>query len=163
MDGELCGDEAEVLLAKIRQHPEARQEWSTYHLIGDVLRQPDYLASNVSAAFLERLHAEPTVLAPHSQRNSKAGLFAMSAAALIMVIAWLVWLLMIINAELVIQQVQRSNALPDASVLTHANLQVNDNMNDYLLAHQEFSPGTDVRGAASYIRTVATDQTLAGK
>jgi len=82
MDGELSRDEAEALLAKIRHHPEAQQEWSTYHLIGDVLRQPDYLAGNVNAAFLERLHAEPTILAPHSQRTSKAGFIAMSAAGL---------------------------------------------------------------------------------
>jgi hypothetical protein len=29
-------------------------------------------------------------------------------------------------------------------------------MNDYLIAHQEFSPSTEVQGAASYMRTVAT-------
>lgn len=163
MDGELCGDEAEVLLAKIRLHPEAQQEWSTYHLIGDVLRQPDYLASNVSAAFLERLHAEPTVLAPHGKHDSKAGLFAMSAVASIMAIAWLAWLSLTINPEPAFQQAQRSNVLPNTSVLTNASFPASEQMNDYLLAHQEFSPGTDVRGAASYIRTVAARQTVAGK
>jgi hypothetical protein len=36
-------------------------------------------------------------------------------------------------------------------------------MNDYLLAHQEYSPSTDVRGASSYIRTVSVKQTVAGQ
>jgi len=75
MDGELSGDEAEMLLGRIKRHPDAQQEWLTYHLIGDAMRQPDYLPNNMNAAFFERLHAEPTVLAPHSQRNSRAGFF----------------------------------------------------------------------------------------
>ena len=42
MDGELSGDEAEMLLGRIKRHPDAQQEWLTYHLIGDAMRQPDY-------------------------------------------------------------------------------------------------------------------------
>ena len=30
-----------------------------------------------------------------------------------------------------------------------------NNVNDYLMAHQEFSPSTNVQGAASYIHTVS--------
>jgi len=158
MDGELCGDEAEVLLGKIKHHPESRQEWLSYHLIGDVLRQPDYLPDHMNSAFFERLHAEPTVLAPHTQRSSKVSFFAMSAAASIMAMTFLAWLSVQMDAEPAVQQAQqRPNALRTA------NFPINDSMNDYLLAHQEFSPSTDVRGAASYIRTVAFKQAVAGQ
>jgi len=47
--------------------------------------------------------------------------------------------------------------------MRNVSLPVNETVNDYLLAHQEFSPSTDMRGAASYIRTVAVRQTGAGE
>ena len=164
MDGELSGDEAEMLLGRIKRHPDAQQEWLTYHLIGDAMRQPDYLPNNMNAAFFERLHAEPTVLAPHTQRSSKAGFFAMSAVASIMAMAFLAWLSVQIDTGPALQLAQqRPNALRTASYPINSSLPINDAMNDYLLAHQEFSPSTDVRGAASYIRTVAVKLPVAGR
>jgi len=156
MDGELCGDEAEVLLGKIKAHPEARQEWLTYHLIGDALRQPDYIPGDLQAGIFARLQTEPTVLAPHGKRSSKAGFVAMSAVASIMAMAFLAWLSVQIDYEPVRQQ--PSAALRNASLPLASSLPANDNVNDYLLAHHEFSPATDLRGAASYIRTVALEQ-----
>jgi len=155
MDGELCGDEAEVLLGKIKAHPEARQEWLTYHLIGDALRQPDYIPGDLKTGFFERLHAEPTVLAPHRKRSHKADFFAVSAVASITAMAFLAWLSVQIDNEPAPRQ--RSTAL------SNANFSANDRMNDYLLAHHEFSPATDMQGAASYIRTVADRQSGVGR
>jgi hypothetical protein len=34
-------------------------------------------------------------------------------------------------------------------------MQIQTNSNDYLLAHQEFSPGALMNGSASYIRTAS--------
>jgi sigma-E factor negative regulatory protein RseA len=156
MDGELCTEEAEILLGRIKRHPEARSEWSTYHMIGDVLRQPDYVSNDICGVIFERLRTEPTVLAPQGKQNTKAGYFAMSAVASIMALAFLAWLSVQIDAEpLHLQAKQVSNVAPAV------NLPVNESVNDYLLAHQEFSPGSDVRGAASYIRTVAYKQPAA--
>lgn len=164
MDGELCGDDAEILLDKLKHNPEAQQEWLTYHLIGDSLRQPDFMPFEMSDTFSERLHAEPTVLAPRSKPGSKTGFFAMSAAASIMAMVFLAWLTVQIDAKPVLRQaVQSPNAVSTASSQMIANIPVNDSMNDYLLAHQELSPGNDVRGAASYIRTVAARQPIAGQ
>jgi hypothetical protein len=36
-------------------------------------------------------------------------------------------------------------------------------MNDYLLAHQGFSPSTAIQGLAPYIRSVSTTQQLEGR
>jgi sigma-E factor negative regulatory protein RseA len=164
MDGELCAEEADKLLAKIKCHPQARQEWLTYHLIGDALRQPDYMPEHMSAAFLERLRAEPTVLAPHSQRTAKTGLYAMSAAASIMAMAFLAWLSLSIGNVPVFQQAKVGpDTLRSAAFPISASVPANDSMDDYLLAHHEFSPSTDVRGASSYVRTVAFKQTVAGQ
>jgi len=160
MDGELCDDEAEVLLRKISQYQEGSQEWLTYHLIGDVLRHSEGLSENISAEFFERLHAEPTVLSPRRKTFGRPGIYAMSAVASIMAIAFLGWTSIQINNEPINYQLQpqlrTSMVRPDI-------LPANENINDYLLAHQEYSPSNDVRGAASYIRTVSIKQAVAGK
>lgn len=160
MDGELSNDEAEVLLGKLNRTPEVRQDWLDYHLIGDVLRQPDYLSKDMSSAFFARLQAEPTVLAPQRKRIDKSDFFAMSAVASIMAMAFLAWISTNIDTHPVPQQA-RHGAM--AAAAAAVNSPDNDNINAYLLAHHEFSPGVDVRGAASYIRTVALNSTVAGK
>jgi sigma-E factor negative regulatory protein RseA len=158
MDGELCSDEAEILLGRLKRHPEARSDWLTYHLIGDALRQPDYVPVDISGAIFTRLREEPTVLAPPSKQHSKAGYFAMSAVASIMAVAFLAWWSLQIDAEPLHQQVKLSS-----NAAAVVSLPVNEGVNDYLLAHQEYSPGSDVRGASSYIRTVAYTNTVARK
>ncbi len=172
MDGELCGEEAEALLGQIKRDPESRQDWLSYHLIGDVMRQSDYIRNDISAVFFERLQAEPTVLAPYPLRSSSAGYFAMSAAASIMAMAFLAWTSLQIDTQPLMQQAQQSAAaLYAAQSSLHTNspsintnvAQVNDGIKEYLLAHHEFSPGTDVRGATSYIRTVAARQAVTGQ
>lgn len=161
MDGELSDDEADALMRKIKHQPDGKNEWLTYHLIGDTLRQPDCTHTHMSVAFLERLQAEPTILAPRTRRSSKASFYAMSAAASVMAIAFLGWISVQINNEPVNLQAQQAQLR--ATSARPVVLPVNEGMNDYLLAHQEFSPSNDVRGAASYIRTVSVRQTRVGQ
>ena len=151
MDGELFDDEAEALLDKIKRNPDSHAEWHIYHLVGDALRQPDHLHANISASLRERLQAEPTVLAPRSRVRQNARWFALSAAASVMALALVTWMSVQVGSEPAAQMAmqQQSTALRPASYA------VNRGMNDYLMAHQEFSPSTDVQGTASYIRTVA--------
>ncbi len=152
MDGELFDDEAEALLDRVKRDSAGREEWLTYHLISDVLRQPDHVHADISAAMRERLQTEPTVLAPHSRANQRARWFAVSAAASVMALAVVAWLSAQVGPEapqIAMQQAGNSNLRP-------ASLAVKkDGMNDYLMAHQEFSPSFEVQGATAYIRTVA--------
>ncbi len=151
MDGELFDDEAEALLDKIKRNPDADGEWHIYHLVGDALRQPDHLHASISSAVRGRLQAEPTVLAPHSRVRQNARWFALSAAASVMALALVTWLSVQIGSEPAPQVAMQQQA----TALRPASFPVSSGMNDYLMAHQEFSPSTDVQGAASYIRTVA--------
>ena len=150
MDGELFDDEADALLDKIKRNPDVQEEWQLYHLVGDVLRQPDHLHANIGTALRERLQAEPTVLAPRSRVRQNAKWFALSAAASVMALALVAWMSVQIGSEPAPQM-----AMQQASSLRPASFPVNRGLNGYLMAHQEFSPTTDVQGAASYIRTVA--------
>ncbi len=157
MDGELFEDESEALLSRIKLHPEAKHEWQTYHLIGDVLRQPDHISRDISAALRERLQIEPTILAPQSRVSKKIRYFAMSAAASLMALALVVWMSVQVGSEPAAQMAmqQQSSAVQTASYSVSPSYAVNKGMDDYLMAHQEVSPSTDVAGAATYIHTVA--------
>lgn len=146
MDGELFDDEAEALLDRLKRSPGKDEEWQTYHLIGDVLRQPDHAYPNIGAAMRERLLAEPTVLAPGRRTGRNARLFALSAAASVMALALVAWMSLQVGSEPPPQMAMQQQSL----AVRPASFSV-----DYLMAHQEFSPRADVQGTASYIRTVA--------
>jgi sigma-E factor negative regulatory protein RseA len=149
MDGELFEDEAEILFGQIKRDPSAHRDWATYHMIGDVLRQPEYVHRDISAIVRERLQNEPTVLAPRSHAlKQKARVFALSAAASLLAVGVVAWMSLQISPEHASQMaMQDSNIRP-------VNLQIQPKSNDYLMAHQEFSPSNDMNGGASYIRTV---------
>lgn len=150
MDGELFEDEAEALLDKMKKNPLAQPEWHAYHLIGDALRQPDHVCKDISASFRERLQAEPTVFAPRRRVAQKARYFALSAAASVMALALVVWLSVQAGIEPAPQvaAVQAQNSIRPASFSSNS-------INDYVMAHQEYSPSTEVQGVASYIHTVS--------
>lgn len=158
MDGELCDEDADILLTKIKKDPVARQEWARYHLIGDVLRQSDYPCRKMNATFFERLQAEPTIFFPRRQHNIKASIFAVSAVASGMAVVLLAWLEMGIDTNTP-YSVQRQHVVGVQTPVQHWN----SGVNDYLLAHHEFSPSNDVRGASTYTRVVARKQILAEK
>lgn len=150
MDGELFEDEAEALLAKLKRQPDASRDWETYHLIGDVLRQPDHIRCGFTQSFHQRLQAEPTILAPRHHTPQRLRHYALSAAASVMALALVAWLSTQIGGEPAVQManIQQPNALRPAAY----------QINDYLMAHQEFSPSADVQGAAAFIHTVAVKQ-----
>lgn len=151
MDGELFEDEAEALLGKIKQHGSAQQEWQTYHLIGDILRQPDHISRDISSALRERLRNEPTVLSPHSRMSKKLRYLAMTAVASLMAVALVVWVSVKVAPE---SAPQMALVQPPAGIEQSSN-SANKGMDDYLMAHQEFSPSANVEGAAAYIHTVS--------
>lgn len=150
MDGELFEDEAESLLDLVKQDSGVHQDWGVYHLIGDVLRQPEYIHCDLSAKVRERMQGEPTVLAPHGRAvTQKIRTFALSAAASLAAVGVVVWMSLQIGHEAAPQMAMQQNGLRPASV------QIKSKSNDYLVAHQEFSPSTDMNGGAYYIRNVS--------
>ena len=152
MDGELFDDDAEAVLDKLKRNPDKHDEWRTYHLISDVLRQSDHVHANINIAIRERLQAEPTVLAPRSRASHNVRWFALSAAASVMAFTLVAWLSVQIGSETVPQiAMQQSNAAYSVSLLANG-------LDDYLVAHQEFSPSLDVYGMTSYVHTVAHQQ-----
>ena len=157
MDGELFDDEAEELFDRLKANPEAQEEWRMYHLISDALYQPGRLRADISKTMRDRLQAEPTVLAPRRTATHSARWFALSAAASVLAISLVAWLSMEIGSDSMPQMAtaQQLATLQTASLHLNTNLPSNNGLNNYLMAHQEFSPSINVQGAASYMRTMA--------
>lgn len=150
MDSELFEDETASLLEQLKRRADAHQDWAVYHLIGDVLRQPDHIHCDLSAKVRERIQDEPTVLAPHNHPlKQKAYAVALSAAASLAAIGVVAWMTQQISPEVAPQMAMQQNALRMASE------RIQPQSNYYLMAHQEFSPSTDMNGGASYIRMVS--------
>jgi sigma-E factor negative regulatory protein RseA len=149
MDSELFEDESESLLDRIGRGTDAHKDWEVYHLIGDVLRQPDHIHCDLSAKVRERMRDEPTVLAPRSHAvKRKIRTVALSAAASLAAVGVVAWMSQQISSETLPQMAMQKNTLRPV------NIQIQPKSNDYLMAHQEFSPSTDMNGGASYIRMV---------
>lgn len=150
MDGELFEDEAEGLFDRVKRDSDTHHDWALYHLIGDVLRQPEHIHCDLSEKVRERMQDEPVVLAPRSRAvKQKMRNFALSAAASLVAVGVVAWMSLQITPEAAPQLAMQQTALRPAS------MQIQPKSNDYLMAHQEFSPSTDMNGGASYIRTVS--------
>ena len=146
MDGEVDAAQAKQLIA-VLQHPEAQSEWHAYHLIGDELRGISTVSGDFMARFSARLVEEPTVLAPHRFSRPRQRTFALSAAASVAAVGFVVWAVLQTGAENTTSGMLVANA-PQAE-LTSANV------NPYLLAHQEYSPSVPIQNMRPYVHTVA--------
>lgn len=64
LDGETARPETEACITAMKQDEALRQNWSEYHLIGDLMRGTAPGQDDFMARFSAQLAAEPTVLAP---------------------------------------------------------------------------------------------------
>ena len=151
MDGELDDKSAAEVIEQLGRDPEATQTWRTYQLISDAMRESQLLSSDFTARLSERLAAEPTVLAPRAMHRAPQRWFAVSAAASVVAAVGLVgWLAFAPQPQLSppVAAVQAPPEKPNTIPMPTA-------ANDYLLAHQGFSPRLSLQGMAPYVRTVS--------
>ena len=150
MDGELDDKSAADLIATLSREGEAAEAWRTYHLIGDALRGTAPLSDDFTARVAWKLADQPTVLAPGRIRPEPRRWFTASAvAASVAAVALVGWLAFAPQNE--IARAPVAKVAPEAQP---AIVPLPDAANDYLLAHQGFSPRVYLQGVA-YVRTVA--------
>jgi sigma-E factor negative regulatory protein RseA len=158
MDGELEGRAADEAIDALRSQGEALETWRLYHLISDGMRDSGLLSSGFTARFSARLAAEPTVLAPRALPGRTAvQRFAFAAAASIAAVALVGWLAF--GPQPQVAQPIAKLETPRAPV----TVQLTNAANDYLLAHQGFSPRVSLQGMVPYVRTVADHPSESGK
>jgi len=153
MDGELDERAAAEQIAACGRGGEALETWRTYHLISDAMRDTRVLSAGFSASVVARLEAEPTVLAPQRRRAESRTRFALSAAAsfaAVGLVGWLAFAPQPGNAPAPMAQAPAVQ-IQEAPL---AMVPLPSSANDYLLAHQGFSPRVSFQGVAPYVRTV---------
>jgi|SRR5690349_12060251 len=151
MDGELEGRATDEALELLRRDREAAETWRLYHLMSDTMRGQRRL---LSPGFVERcaarLATEPAVLAPGAlPGRTPLQRYALAAAASLAAIALVAWLAFAPQPQ---PQPPVAQARPPALAVS---VSLPDAANDYLLAHQGFSPRMSLLGFAPYVRTVA--------
>jgi sigma-E factor negative regulatory protein RseA len=150
MDGELDDKSAAKIIQALGSDRDAVRTWRTYQLISDAMRESRLLSVDFASRLASRLAAEPTVLAPRSLQAEPRKWFALSAAASVAAVALVGWMAFGPQPQTppapgpVAQPEPQPNIVPLPSTA-----------NDYLLAHQAFSPRIYLQGMAPYARTVA--------
>jgi len=189
MDGELDSIDVADTITQVKKTEELRNEWSTYHLIGDALRHPEVSTLDIAPDVRKKLAIEPTVLTPEFPKEKKGKAFAFAvAASMVTAVAAVTWMggqtmdqpldrvtdtaalqtaVKTESAEPTVITVpvlaQKEEFKTDKSVLQTAAQADSDvilipapiQLNDYMFAHEEFSPRTVIHGASPYMRTVA--------
>ena len=160
MDGETRPHETEQGIRHLKQHQEHLESWHTFHLIGDAMRGDPMLPNDFMLRLRSRLQQEPTVLAPRFHWRKPRNL-ALSAAASLAAVAVILTLVTVDNPlqplapvavapKPVMTEGTRASAPPPPAAVANQG-----RMNEYLIAHQEFSPSTALQGVAPYVRTVS--------
>lgn len=177
-DSELACQHVDMALAVLRQS-EGRADWEIYHQIGDVLRSDDMalaLSPGFAARMAARLEAEPTIVAPVIPTQSEEQTVAaatvrrttkrwampsMVAATAMAALAFITTpqLMVAMKSEPAtgeLTQVATSAPIPEESAVVAASIPEgvvlrDPRIDDYLLAHQRFSPS--VYSTAQYARS----------
>jgi len=160
IDGELDEREVNRQLSRIRQQEELRESWDIFHLIGDTLRDDRRLSPHFSQRITDHLALEPTIMAPRRSVAKRVTAYALSAAASVSAIAVVAWVAFSANPPGTPQEIAKTMVPAVTPVPQLAGINGQGNMNEYLLAHQEFSPSTALQGVAPFIRTVSDSQPI---
>ncbi|HEX5767184.1 MAG TPA: sigma-E factor negative regulatory protein [Burkholderiales bacterium] len=152
MDGELDDKSAAEVMNALGSERDALRTWRTYQLISDAMRESRLLSADFASRLAERLAAEPTVLAPRALQTQSRKWYALSAAASLAAVALVGWV------AFAPPQPPTPAPTPVAQTPTEPKpniVPLPTTANDYLLAHQAFSPRMYLQGMAPYARTVA--------
>jgi sigma-E factor negative regulatory protein RseA len=157
MDGEASQMEAHQAVLRLKQDDECLETWKTFHLIGDAMRGVPVFRDDFSARFHARMEQEPTLLAPRMIWRKPATLALSAAASLaaVTVVLMLVFTDNPLQPQAQIAAVPKSEAAQVVMLPQPVSAANQARVNEYLMAHQEYSPSTTLQGVAPYVRTVS--------
>ena len=152
MDSQLDDGECDGCLKTLKLDRDLRESWDLYHLIGDAMR--GHTAGTLQPGFAQRLEAEPVVLAPRRKTTptKQTTRWALSAAASVAAIGFVGWMAYPFFGT---QTEHIATAQPHNTPTEIRVMPVQQDMDDYRLAHQRFSSGFGMSGVAPYVRNVS--------
>jgi sigma-E factor negative regulatory protein RseA len=147
MDGELDGAEADAAFHELKQ-TDGIATWVCYHVIGDTLRRTGDPTPGFAERFSQRLQAEPTVFAPAPRHITRLP-FVWAVAATLAAVSVVGWVAVSTLEPTALANAREAAAVRSARVMTQPISP------DYLLAHQEYSPTTQIQGVGPYLRSAS--------
>ena len=153
MDGEIDASELDAVCVALKRQ-DTMMTWTCYHVIGDAMRGSGAAREGFAARFAKRFAEEPTVLAPSPMRArpSPIATWGWAIAATLAAVTVVGW-----TATSLLGETPAAVAKAgEATAVSAARVRPSTIPADYLLAHQEYSPGAAIRGVAPYVRAVAT-------
>jgi sigma-E factor negative regulatory protein RseA len=165
MDGELGRHEAAGPLDALKAGGEARDTWRDYHLIGDAMRDTRMLSEGFAARVAARLADEPTVMAPSRlmQKLERPRWQMLSAAASLAAVAMVAsaWYMLQDTTGPQLALAPAQTVAVNEAALPVAQVPPPDSANDYLYAHQGYSPRNSLQGMTAYVRMVSSESRAA--
>ena len=154
MDGELDERAAAQALDALAREGEGLEAWRTYHVISDALGASRMLSEGFSARVAAALAQEPTVLAPAPRRRATEPRRWVALAAGVAAVSLVGWLGFPPERPSVAPVAQAPKPVPQQEA-SPVVVPLPSGTDDYLLAHQGFSPRVSLQGMAPYVRTVS--------
>lgn len=164
MDGESAPVETQLAIKRLHDDEECKKLWDCFHLVGDVMRGDPVLHTDFVDRLRLRMSEEPTVLAPRARWRATTA-FAYSAAAALAGVAVVLALVMSDNPLRPVGDIAsaaKRNETSQVARSTEAGARIQPaasansaQVNEYLMAHQEFSPRTALQGVIPYVRSVS--------
>jgi len=158
MDGELDDRSAaqviDALTDREQAAGEAREAWRTYHLISDAFGKSRVLSAGFGERVAAALAAEPTVLAPRrlaGAREPRRWVALAAGVAAVSLVGWLGFA----PQQTAVAPVAKGPTPVVPKEAKPALVSLPSGTDDYLLAHQAFSPRISLQGMAPYVRTVS--------
>jgi sigma-E factor negative regulatory protein RseA len=175
-DGETSDEQLDIALAELRSE-DGKATWALYHQIGDLLRSDEMavpLSNGFSAAMAARLAAEPALVAPAAlriqprksgmRRLALPGVLAAAAAAVAFVGTPQLMVAMQGTPSTAVVAVAGDSGVARTALIAGpgrtGQVLRDQGIDEYLMAHQRFSPS--VYSSAQYARS-ATFANESGK
>lgn len=164
MDGELDANELDEPLRALREEGEARDAWRTYHLISDVLQGRAMIATDCLRSVSARLAEEPALIVPLPgpvTARARGRWFVPSALAAslaaVALVGWMAFAPQQGPGPSLAPVAQAPAAASAPAAREPARVTLTPAAQDYLYAHQAYSPRNSLQGMAPYVRSVSAE------
>ncbi len=158
IDDELADQQQLAVLSAIARDVDLRRNWDSYHLIGDALRRAPALDRQLTPRIMERLEREPALLAPRLRPQTHPLRTALALAATLAGVALVAWVALVPGGTQQLPILARNQVSTPAPALVRGAPSIaasSGRLQEYMVAHQTYSPANRILGATAYVRTVS--------